>query len=194
MVLLRVVLLWIYYWLLENSWPHVIYTRIFVRVNKFACIGAFVRLLRSRGSNPGGRHNNLPVPKNKKTQQNEDLVIISYHIPGVILWMRPANEGRRYIVTSSLIGWAHTQKIPDIRYISTRPNGSTDIIITQRWTEPEIQYLLQNIYQYDGFYVWQLQSRMLCQLIISRVPSLNLLQVAPAARLTTSSDNWGPFY
>ena len=26
---------------------------------------------------------------------------------GIILWMRPANERRRYIVTSSLIGWAH---------------------------------------------------------------------------------------
>ena len=28
---------------------------------------------------------------------------------GIILWMRPANEGRRYIVTSSLIAWVHTQ-------------------------------------------------------------------------------------
>ena len=27
---------------------------------------------------------------------------------GVILFMRPANERRRYIVTSSLIGWAQT--------------------------------------------------------------------------------------
>ena len=29
-----------------------------------------------------------------------------------ILWMRPANERRRYNVTSSLIGWAHPQKDP----------------------------------------------------------------------------------
>ena len=28
---------------------------------------------------------------------------------GIILWMRPANERQRYIVTSSLIGWAYTQ-------------------------------------------------------------------------------------
>ena len=28
---------------------------------------------------------------------------------GIIFCMRPANERRRYIVTSSLIGWAHTQ-------------------------------------------------------------------------------------
>ena len=33
-------------------------------------------------------------------------------LAGIILWMRPANERRRYIVTSSLIGWAHTQNDP----------------------------------------------------------------------------------
>ena len=31
---------------------------------------------------------------------------------GIILCIRPASEGRRYIVTSSLIGWAHTQNDP----------------------------------------------------------------------------------
>ena len=31
---------------------------------------------------------------------------------GIILWLCPANERRRYIVTSSLIGWAHTQNEP----------------------------------------------------------------------------------
>ena len=29
-----------------------------------------------------------------------------------ILWMHPANERRRYIVTSSLIGWVHSQDDP----------------------------------------------------------------------------------
>ena len=33
---------------------------------------------------------------------------------GIILCMCPANERRRYIVTSSLIGWAHTQNDPFI--------------------------------------------------------------------------------
>ena len=33
---------------------------------------------------------------------------------GIILCMRPANERRRYIVTSSLIGWVHTQNDPCI--------------------------------------------------------------------------------
>ena len=33
-------------------------------------------------------------------------------IAGIILYMRPANERRRYIVTPSLIGWAHTQNDP----------------------------------------------------------------------------------
>ena len=31
---------------------------------------------------------------------------------GIILWMRPANELRRYIVTSSLNWWAHAQNDP----------------------------------------------------------------------------------
>ena len=31
---------------------------------------------------------------------------------GIILCMRPANERRRYIVTSSLIGWAHVENDP----------------------------------------------------------------------------------
>ena len=30
----------------------------------------------------------------------------------ITLWMRPANERRRYIVTLSLIGWAHSQNDP----------------------------------------------------------------------------------
>ena len=32
--------------------------------------------------------------------------------PGIILCMRPANERRRYYVTSSLIGWVHAQNDP----------------------------------------------------------------------------------
>ena len=32
-----------------------------------------------------------------------------HKVTGIILYMRPANERRRYIVTSSLIGWAHTR-------------------------------------------------------------------------------------
>ena len=35
-------------------------------------------------------------------------------LSGTILCMRRANEGRRYNVTSSLIGWAHAQKDPCI--------------------------------------------------------------------------------
>ena len=32
----------------------------------------------------------------------------TYDLSGLILGMRPANEGRRYKVTPSLIGWAQT--------------------------------------------------------------------------------------
>ena len=35
------------------------------------------------------------------------LASIWHHV-GLILGLRPANERRRYFVTTSLIGWAHT--------------------------------------------------------------------------------------
>ena len=39
------------------------------------------------------------------------LLVFNIHA-GIFLCMRPANERRRYMVTSSLIGWAHTQNSP----------------------------------------------------------------------------------
>ena len=39
---------------------------------------------------------------------------IHFLITGIILYKPPANERRRYIVTSSLIGWTHTQNDPQI--------------------------------------------------------------------------------
>ena len=41
---------------------------------------------------------------------------------GIILCMHPANERRRYIVMSSLIGWAHAQMIPACIYASVSLN------------------------------------------------------------------------
>ena len=38
--------------------------------------------------------------------------VITLPCPGIILCMRPANERQCYIVTSPLIGWAHTQNDP----------------------------------------------------------------------------------
>ena len=44
------------------------------------------------------------------------VMFYCFHImtssPGVILYMRPANERQRYNVTSFLIGWAHIPHIP----------------------------------------------------------------------------------
>ena len=34
--------------------------------------------------------------------------LVSSYTPGLVLVLRPANERRRYKVTPSLIGWAHT--------------------------------------------------------------------------------------
>ena len=68
------------------------------------------------------------------------------HMPnnytGISLCMRPSNERRRYIVTSSLIGWAFTQMIPDVAVpcrqcahdaiitSSLRPNDVADVVLT----------------------------------------------------------------
>ena len=54
---------------------------------------------------------------------------------GIIVCMRPANERRRYIVTSSLIGWAHTQNIPDTIHMCCICNLAADIthIIARMW-------------------------------------------------------------
>ena len=38
-----------------------------------------------------------------------------------IVYMGPANERRRYTVTPSLIGWAHTQNDPCSRFINLYP-------------------------------------------------------------------------
>ena len=46
----------------------------------------------------------------------------------IILWMRPANGRRRYMVTSSLIGWAHSQNDPCILnhcVAEMNPNNNT---------------------------------------------------------------------
>ena len=42
---------------------------------------------------------------------------INSTVPGINLWMCPANDRRRYIVTSSLIGWAHTPNDPCCAYL-----------------------------------------------------------------------------
>ena len=44
-------------------------------------------------------------------RQRWEIWLLLWHT-GINLWMRPANERRRYIVTSSLIGWAHTRNDP----------------------------------------------------------------------------------
>ena len=39
--------------------------------------------------------------------ESYDLMGLLGSIPGLILVLRPANERRRYFVTTSLIGWVH---------------------------------------------------------------------------------------
>ena len=41
-----------------------------------------------------------------------DSLGLIFLVPGINLWMHPANKKWCYILTSSLIGWAHTQNNP----------------------------------------------------------------------------------
>ena len=61
--------------------------------------------------------------------------------PGIILCMRPANERRRYNVTSSLIGWAHTQIdlcVPHHLTDDTPPRGRHRRELREKRQRPEI--------------------------------------------------------
>ena len=44
-------------------------------------------------------------------------------ITGIILWMWPANERRRYSVTPSLIGWSHAHNDPCNQNVSFHANS-----------------------------------------------------------------------
>ena len=48
---------------------------------------------------------------------SDDQVPRLRYTSGIVLYKRPANERGRYIVTSSLIGWAHTQNDPYIHLL-----------------------------------------------------------------------------
>ena len=59
----------------------------------------------------------------------------------IILWMRPANERRRYIVTSSLIGWAHPQNDPCLFYSEPVPKSPSNDFSGQTWalSQPRLE-------------------------------------------------------
>ena len=53
-----------------------------------------------------------PVPTKQHRRERVNKTFEFVQNARIILWMRPANERRRYIVTSPLIGWAHSQNNP----------------------------------------------------------------------------------
>ena len=70
-----------------------------------------------------------------KVKSIYDPWTIQYKMAGINLCMCPANERRRYIVTSSLIGWAHTQNDPwTIQYKMVLNAGQMKRIIST-WME-----------------------------------------------------------
>ena len=52
------------------------------------------------------------LEEDEETREKRRQMEVRHSGTGIILYMHPANERRRYIVTSSLIGWAHAQNDP----------------------------------------------------------------------------------
>ena len=69
------------------------------------------------------------------------LMCIHLHFAGIILWMCPANERWCYIVTSSLIGWAHKKMIPD--FVNISPYFHTPSTFTHFHTSFSFQIFTQ---------------------------------------------------
>ena len=61
---------------------------------------------------------------------------------GIILCMHPTNGRRRYIVTSSLIGWTHSQKDPWVRAAGTGRSDGSD----SRCIMPVLTFVIQNLF------------------------------------------------
>ena len=57
---------------------------------------------------------NCCINDDANVSNNYRATVDSMHIAGIILGMGSANERRYYNVTSSVIGWAHTQNDPGI--------------------------------------------------------------------------------
>ena len=78
-----------------------------------------------------------PEPKCKKSKSFYGFYTV-WH-PGIIMCMRPANVRRRYIVTSSLIGWEHTQNDlcvitkPQIKSLQGKPFAAAMQVIDTTW-------------------------------------------------------------
>ena len=55
-----------------------------------------------------------PGPWRQYPSSPEGWGVKRYAFTGIILWMHPSKERQRYIVTSSHIGWVHTQNDPSL--------------------------------------------------------------------------------
>ena len=62
----------------------------------------------------------------RKNEQLALRIILNPYISGLVLAMRPANQGRCYKVTASLIGWAQAWNQPCTSYIN-HTSGSVKI-------------------------------------------------------------------
>ena len=69
---------------------------------------------------------------------------------GVILWMRPANQRRRYIATLSLIGWAQTQNDPCLCLSSLLMYRHIRVIRSEQVGDVSQMLTITQLYQIDA--------------------------------------------
>ena len=84
----------------------------------------------------------VPLGETYSSWSSDEFTVIS---AGIILYMWPANERRRYNVTSSLIGWPHVQSDP-CRGWECMCQDSSPMVISQHSQYGELQKILRQIF------------------------------------------------
>ena len=80
---------------------------------------------------------------------------------GIVLWMHPANERRRYIVTSSLICWVHTQNYPWKGHQASLSSNGISLIHWLMINKKKLCIALPDVTKFrnwtdEWFFIWSL--------------------------------------
>ena len=106
------------------------------------------------------------------------------YVSGIILDMGSANEKRRYIVTSSLIGWAHTENDPCVWLAGSLQSRRMSIRASQITGEPTVcstaysgwrQRKLPIIALFGGIHRWPVDSPHIEPVMQTTFPCHNVI-------------------
>ena len=93
------------------------------------------------------------------------------HLTGIILWMRPANERRRYNVTTSLMGWALWQ---------IDPSSWVKIVWKALFISPPFSTKKSNVQVYSPYRGPVTQSFDVCVVVLTFVFGISALLMKEA--------------